>query len=86
MKRVSVPSTRATMRRTRLQVCAASKNSLKRRTLPPLGSAAAIRAAIERRFAIMKRGYGFRCVRYLGLVRTPASCNSCAPPSISSVR
>ena len=43
MKRVSVPSlpasTRATMRRTRLQVLAASKNSLKRRTLPPLGSA-----------------------------------------------
>ena len=38
MKRVSVPSlpasTRATMRRTRLQYLAASKNSLKRRTLP----------------------------------------------------
>ena len=30
---------------------------------------AAIRAAVERRFAIMKRGYGFRRVRYIGLLR-----------------
>ena len=30
---------------------------------------AAIRAAVERRFGIMKRGYGFRRVRYIGLVR-----------------
>ena len=43
MKRVSVPSppasTRATIRRTRLQLPAASWNSLKRRTLPAVGSA-----------------------------------------------
>lgn len=30
---------------------------------------AAIRAAVERRFGIMKRGYGFRRVRYIGLSR-----------------
>ena len=30
---------------------------------------AAIRAAVERRFGIMKLGYGFRRVRYIGLVR-----------------
>ena len=30
---------------------------------------AVIRAAVERRFAIMKRGHGFRRVRYIGLVR-----------------
>ena len=30
---------------------------------------AAIRAAVERRFGIMERGYGFRRVRYIGLVR-----------------
>src|SRR5512133_3831836 len=43
MKRVSGPSapasTRAMMRSTRLQLLAPSKNSLKRRTLPPLGAA-----------------------------------------------
>jgi hypothetical protein len=43
MKRVSVPSppasTRATMRRTRLQLPAASKNSLKRRAFPSPGVA-----------------------------------------------
>ena len=30
---------------------------------------AAIRAAVERRFGIMKRAYGFRRVRYIGLLR-----------------
>lgn len=34
---------------------------------------APIRAAVERRFAVMKRWYGFTQVRYLGLDR-----NACA--------
>ena len=52
MKRVSGPSspasTRAITRSTRLQLAAASKNSLKRRTLPSLG-AASTRAVTLRR-------------------------------------
>ena len=30
---------------------------------------AAIRCAVERRFAVMKRHYGYRRVRYIGLIR-----------------
>ena len=55
MKRVSGPSapasTRATMRSTRLQLAAPSRNSLKRRTLPSLG------AASKRAFALSSRSY-----------------------------
>jgi IS5 family transposase len=45
---------------------------------------AAIRAAVERRFGIMKRGYGFAAAH--GSAATPAICSCCAPPSTSSVR
>jgi IS5 family transposase len=47
---------------------------------------AVIRAAVERRFGIMKRGYGFRRVRYIGLSRNACQLQCCAPPSTSSVR